>query len=514
MLPLSRKERTKYIFEILKAGKCRWDWNIDVVCQLTDQKPFEDLVAPSGRLFTPPHLLKVAPWERDTATSAEVSRRIAEAESMTDIPLGRAILAGGHGIGRAFNAPFRFQPGYAIVRKTFKDNMEPFRILRRLFEFADRTLEQSAPDFVFAFDWATPQHFTMWLAATRRGIPCVSIRNSKINHDHAYWTLDRLMLNTAALENAAARRSAGACPSPEALEYVRDFREKPRMINYIAVKWQDRTNRNFFKWHVIQVRRVVREALNTLRNQDRALREPATSLFLRYYRSLYLTWRHQHFLHTLDNETLARERYVYFPMHKEAELAQTLQATNWQDQRNTIRLIASLLPSGYRLLVREHRFNYGNRPTRFYKQLSKIPNVVPVDPFDSQFRYLSQADLVITENGSSGWEGLLLGKRVITLARNFYDGTGLGTKVLNTERLNAVILDVLAKTPVNDPERHDEALATMIEAEREHTFPSTVDGTDQALKLLAQTMAPALNPSTTGGAMAIAARQTLQQEVR
>ncbi len=492
VLPGSRKERTRYIFEILEAGKARWDWNVDVVCQFADRSPFEDLMAPAGRTFSPPHLLKVADWEHDDQVRAEVERRVHEAEAAVNVPLGRAVLAGGHTLGRAFSRPVRFAPRYAIVRKTFADTVEPFRILRRLFRFCDQTLEATDPDFVFAFDWATPQHFSMWLAATRRGIPCVALRNSKINHDNAFWTLDRLLLNTASIEGGAARRRSGEPVSDAAEAYIREFREQPRMIKYIAVKWKNKTQRNFIKWHVIQFRRIAREALNTLRGQDRALREPALGLLWRYYRSLFLTWRHQRYLHTVDDETLANEKYIYFPMHKEAELAQTLQATLWHDQRNTIRVLASILPAGYRLLVREHRFNYGHRPTRFYRQIRKLPNVTMIDPFDSQYRYLRHADLVVTENGSSGWEGLLLGRRVVTVAKTFYDGAGLGVKVLSPDQLNAAILDALAKPAVADPDAHDYGLGCMVDSERENTFSATPEGAPDALELLRKTMTSVL----------------------
>ncbi len=488
ILPLSRKERTRYVFDILDAAKARWDWHVDVICQHVDKKPFNDLVAPAGGHFSPPHLLKVADWERDPKAVAELDRRIHEAETLTKLPLGRVVLAGGHSIGRAFNAPFRYQPRYRIVQRTFADNVEPFRIVRRLFRFADETLSATNPDLVIAFDWATPLHFSMWLAATRRGIPCVSIRNSKINHDHAFWTADLLLLNTAAIEEAQTRRQLKVPASNTATAFVKAFREKPRTIAYIATKWHHKTQRRFVRWHIIQVRRVVRELLNTFRGQDRALREPPIGLFTRYYRSLLMTWYHQRFMHTVEDEALAKMKYVYFPMHKEAELAQTFQATLWHDQRNTIRVLASTLPAGYRLLVREHRFNFGQRPSGFYRDMACIPNLLMIDPFDSQFKYLRNADLVVTENGSSGWEGLLLNRRVITLSSTFYDGAGQGVKVGNVNELNAAILEALANPPVADQAAHDEGLGHMIDAEMATTFPMSDEGTPRALELLETTV--------------------------
>lgn len=494
ILPLSRKDRTRYVFQVLAGAKQRWNWNIDVICQNFDKRAFDDLVAPAGRLYSPPHLLKIADWERDPAAVAELTKRIHEAELAAGLPFGRLILAGAHSVGRVYNLMLRYSNRYPLVQRVAKDNIEPFRIFRRLFRFCEETLDRAKPDIVFAFDWATPLHFSMWLAANLRGIPCVTIRNSKIVPNHAFWTLDRLLLNDAAFEIARAKRAGKAPISEQARNYVDGFRNKPKTIDYIANKWRDRMRRGFWRWHLEYARTMVREIINSTRGQDRALREPGIVRLYRYYRGLWLAYYHRRFHTMLDENTLAGMKYVYFPLHKEAELAQTFQATLWHDQRNTVRVLASLLPSGYRLVVREHRLNYGLRPTRVYRQLASIPNVTIIDPFDSQFKYLRHADLIITENGSSGWEGLVLNRPVITLSRTFYDGAALGSKVEDPQKLNAAILEALEKPAVADAQTHDHALACMVDAEYETTFPANKDGVPGALDLLVKTVAGALQP--------------------
>lgn len=176
-------------------------------------------------------------------------------------------------------------------------------------------------------------------------------------------------------------------------------------------------------------------------------------------------------------------------------MAQTFQATLWHDQRNTVRVLASLLPSGYRLLVREHRMNVGYRPTRSYKQYSKLPNVTLIDPFDSQFKYLQHAALVVTENGSSGWEGLLLKRPVLLLARTFYDGAGLGVSVTDPDDLNDALLRALDEPPAPDAEAYDHALGCMIDAEFETSFPLGSEGAAVALDQLVATMSGVVRPT-------------------
>jgi hypothetical protein len=493
LLPLSRKERTRYIFDILSAAKGRWGWTIDVVCQVSDRRPFEELVKPEGDLYWPPHLLKTPDWERDPSAVAALTKRMHDAELVAVMPLGRMILAGAHSVGRAFNLKLRYSNRYPLVLRMSRHNTEPFIIYRRLFKFCDDTITRSRPDLIISLDWSTPLHSCMWLAARLRGIPCVSIRNSKIVPNHGYWSLDRLLLNTDSLDRAAAKRTDKAPVSEAARKYVSGFRNQPKTIDYIANKWRDRTRRGFWRWHLEYGRTMVREIINTTRGQDRAMRERGVVRLYRYYRGLYLAWLHQRFLHSFDEAALAEMKYIYFPMHKEAELAQTTQATLWHDQRNTIRLLASILPAGYKLLAREHRLNYSLRPTRVYRQLVSIPNVVLIDPFDSQFKYLRHADLIITENGSSGWEGLLLNRRVIAMARTFYDGADRTIKVEDPTKLNGAVLDALAKPVAAASEDYDHGLCCMFDAEFETTFPTGSVGIQTALDRLGAVVQPAFN---------------------
>lgn len=492
MLGPSRKDRTKFLVRLLEAAKVRWDWRVSVLCDVVDQRAFADLVAPGGQTVPRPHLLRVADWENDPVEVAATEQRMREAEEAAGLTTGRLILAAGHSIGRAYNVPVRNTRRYALVRRVLKDNDEPFRLARRFFRFADEMLAAADPDLIYTYEWAqTPLYFAIWLAANRRGIPSVAVRYSKINADHAYWTTDRLMLNVAARERARAKHQAGARVSDAAKSYIDAFRTQPKVIKYIAAKWGIVERRGFLRWHLQYGRTIVRELINRFRGQDRALREPPFSRLFRYYAKLFLMFWHKRYFRTFSEEALERMKYVYLPLHKDAEFAQTFQATKWHDQRNTVRVFASMLPAGYRLLVREHRMNYGFRPTSSLRELWKIPNVVVIDPLDSQFKYLCHADLVVTENGSSGWEGLVLGRRVLLLARGFYEGAGLGVTVNDPQRLNRAILDILSKPPVADPAAHDVALGRMIDAEFETTFPMSDEGTDRAMDLLAETVGPA-----------------------
>lgn len=157
-------------------------------------------------------------------------------------------------------------------------------------------------------------------------------------------------------------------------------------------------------------------------------------------------------------------RFVYLPLHKEPELAINFQAVAWHNQYETAAKLAAALPHGTTLIVRDHRFNRGRRPTSFYTNLAALPGVVLADPFDDQFKYISNASVIVTDNGSTGWEGLVLGRTVVTLDRTFYDATGLAHCVYEPARLGEMLVRLL-REPQPVPTDAEARLAHLVTAE-------------------------------------------------
>jgi hypothetical protein len=193
----------------------------------------------------------------------------------------------------------------------------------------------------------------------------------------------------------------------------------------------------------------------------------------------------------LREEELRNKRYIYMAMHKDPEQALNYQAPFWSNQYNTASLLSSVLPDGYSLLVREHRNNRGRRPTRYYKELRRLPGVMLIDGLDDQFKYIRNADLVVTENGSSGWEGLMLGRRVIALDESFYGPADLARRIPVPEDLASVVIDMLKEPPVIDTAAHDRALGWMLDAEWQTTAPVEEPDYRQTLALLSEIVAAA-----------------------
>ena len=170
-------------------------------------------------------------------------------------------------------------------------------------------------------------------------------------------------------------------------------------------------------------------------------------------------------------------------LHKEPEVAINAQNPEWHSQKNLIALLSANLPSGYRLFVREHRFNEGRRPTKFYTDICRYPGVNLIDPFDSQFKYIRNASLIVTENGTTGFEGLIFGRRVLLLSENFYSAAGLAPIVEKPGELGERIVAMLREPPASSTPDWDRRLSCLIDAEYATTLPD--DDLDEVMRALA-----------------------------
>lgn len=483
MLPPPIEERAEYLVRLLSEMKDRWGWKISILSPGGGAAAFKKLTEPTGQVFVTPDYRVVADWESDAASMARVEERLREAERVTGVPVGQFLLAAQANIGCAFALPHLRRKPNAVTALMLGDNAEPHRAYRRLFGFADTLLEQAKPDVVLAYEWEKPWRSNVWMAATRRKIPCFAIRRSKLNGDHYFWTVDRTLFNAEASQLARVKVETNANVSDAARRRIASFRDTPKTVKYIGEKWDLYGNRTWLRWHKEWVRVFLKRTMLKAKGRRKAGKSSFRQAF-EYNRRIVEGKRDKTYFSSFDEPELAQMKYIYFPMHKETDEPLVFKAPRWHDQRNTITVLAASLPLGYRLLAREHRFNVGMRPKHYYEWLSKLPNLVLINPFDDQFKYIRNASLLVTENGSSGWEGLMLKRPVIALSRTAYDGASLAQKVPNADELGAEVLKALSEPVVGDAEEYDRRLGCMLDAEFETTFSMSLDRVSEGAERL------------------------------
>lgn len=491
VLFLPKHSRSTYFQSFLRDARKKEDWQISVVCAKSLQHVWKGIVTERGVQYcNAPNFDESPQWEQDASAVAELDRLIADCERLTRTSAGRILLNSERGIGRGFTlSSFHWSPN-RTGREVLADNLSPFKLLRRRFAFARSSLLEVKPDLLLAGEWGDPLWFTFNLVARTMGIDCVVHRPSKIWTGRCYWSEDPLGFNLVTRALMVEKKRQRASTSEKAKERISTFRSTPTTLGYVQQNWDASASRRWLAEHVNLGKLALVQGRDFLRPGKGRTAKSALPLVLNHYRQPLVTTRQRHFFRQFTVEQLAAMNYFFVALHKEPEQALTYQAPFWSNQFNTVSLLSAALPAGYRLFVREHRLNVGRRPTRFYQEMARLPGVVMIDAFDSQFKYISNADLVVTDNGSTGWEALLLQRRVITLATNFFESANLACRVRDPEQLAATATELLQGPAVPDRSAHDEALGWLIDSEWLASAPMSGDDHSKSLELIAQAIAP------------------------
>lgn len=153
------------------------------------------------------------------------------------------------------------------------------------------------------------------------------------------------------------------------------------------------------------------------------------------------------------------EPYAFFPLQLEPEMATTLFSRFYTDQLWLATQVASSLPVGYKLYVKEHPAMYSYRTRAFYKKLKNIPNVKLIPPTETGLKIAKHARLIITLTGTCGWEGILFGKPAITFGNTFYNILVSAKRCENINDLPYLVNELL-----KNPRHNEEQLVDLLTA--------------------------------------------------
>ncbi len=119
--------------------------------------------------------------------------------------------------------------------------------------------------------------------------------------------------------------------------------------------------------------------------------------------------------------------FVYFSLHLQPERTTLPEGLFYDDQVIAIRTLAEALPSGWKVLVKEHprQMKYNMRSTHArscldYERLNEIENVEITSLSVSQSELIQRCRCTATISGSVSWEGLLLGKPSLIFSENWH----------------------------------------------------------------------------------------------
>ncbi|OGV22124.1 MAG: hypothetical protein A2499_03240 [Stygiobacter sp. RIFOXYC12_FULL_38_8] len=122
-----------------------------------------------------------------------------------------------------------------------------------------------------------------------------------------------------------------------------------------------------------------------------------------------------------NNVIVRKEKYFLYTLNMIGEWSQySFASLQLAYPLDTIRYIASALPLGTKLYVKEHIAWFPQRSFSFYSELKSIQNVVLVDRRENIFDLIKNSLGVLSNSSTTGWEAFLLGKPVILLTDAWY----------------------------------------------------------------------------------------------
>lgn len=177
---------------------------------------------------------------------------------------------------------------------------------------------------------------------------------------------------------------------------------------------------------------TIRNALETIKENYKwiSLRRPTiadsnqkiqlVSAFLSLIARLYnISWMRRN----VTNRSLPSEPYVFFPLHYQPEASILGASPGYRNQLGLARLLSGSLPSGFRLVIKDHPHIGGLRKPAFYKNIVDLKNAVLMDDRMDSRTIINQPNcqLMVTIGGTAGLEGMLFGKPLLIFGRVYYD---------------------------------------------------------------------------------------------
>ena len=406
------------------------------------------------------------------------------AEKKLKVPVNRILLSEERKAGRAYSNSNYYWPNSIVARKSLKDNTFPNHLLMRAFYFAVSVLEEFRPDFCLGCPTGGIINTVFYYLVHYYDIPYIACNASLVLPYHHFWITGWGSFNTdigPIYENLVNK---GICPSRQSIDHIKNFQRNPDPMPHYKTMWENKDNTVTLKNINKSIyQRFLYHFIPFLKREKIANPKPFFSLILNNYRELFLIKKQKKFYKKFTDQQLSQFKYIYYPFHLDPEIVLNVQAPFWHNQLNTIKMLSYNLPAGYKLIVREHRYNVGRRSTKYLKEIKSYPDTILVDGFDDQYKYIKNADLIITVNGTTGFEGLMLGLPVLSLGKTFYDSAPNLHSFYNDtcKDLGQMILRALSDKAL--PADYDEKLALFIDAERQMTLHSDV-GAEENMKYI------------------------------
>ncbi|MDE2001606.1 MAG: hypothetical protein KGI60_03540 [Patescibacteria group bacterium] len=240
----------------------------------------------------------------------------------------------------------------------------------------------------------------------------------------------------------------------DAEQYLREFRKAPAPPSFAASEEPRGRVKAILAIPSHAARSVLfaaRSIIAYIGNPDKSdytLENPFRALFNKTVRKI----RGLRNLNDLYDNPDLKEDFAYFPLHFEPEFTTLLYAPFYTNQINLLWQISKSLPVHFKIYVKEHPSMLEYRPTAYYKELKKIPNLKLVHHKTKSFDLITNSKINFVITGTTGMESALLKKPTISFGDVFYNTIPSIKRCREIESLPELVKEQLEHFRYNDEE--------------------------------------------------------------
>ncbi|MDO8493081.1 MAG: hypothetical protein Q7S19_00850 [bacterium] len=346
------------------------------------------------------------------------------------------------------------EPEYDISPTPPFTHEELLRILQVKFREIKKFLEREKPDFVVGVNIGSLGNFVFYNVAKKMGIKTYALESGRIRNLIAFTDDDKILSGVEIIFKKIKEEGYQSPFKKTAEDFLSEFRAHPAPPEY--AKEEEPASR---KSQILALPKKLFTGLkfttksifdyyNNPYRTDLTVENPIQVLKDKIVRRLRMRRNMNKFYDKVD----FGEDFAFFPLHFEPEIATLLYAPFYANQLNLISQIAKSLPIGFKLYVKEHPAMLEYRPTEYYKEMKKIPNVKLVPTSTSSFDLMKHGKLMTVITGTVGLEATFLRKPVITFGEVFFNKLSMIKRCGAIENLPALIKDRLHNYRYDDQE--------------------------------------------------------------
>jgi len=428
----------------------------------------------------------------------KLEEEIRDVENKTKLSFNR-LLYSERGIHRGWTKYLYWKYPPKVERETLRHKDKVKMIMTHLYKFYKEIIDKTKPDVVILHGVIGAVNFIPAVYCKYKNIPFLQFYPSTITHNQVFFSNNIWGFNHLAQREYKELLSKGQKGDINSLlEYIHNLEDyytnSPNSHCRNSRTESMKLHRLLRNIAAHYLRNVILNNFRKLIGSKKAIywknfyeKNMLLHCFSWYLYGLLCRYRLKKFKNYNETE-LRQMKYIYFPLHWEPECSLYVNAPEFANQLFAVDLISKFLPFNMKLFVRDHFANIGMRTSFFYSFLRNIPTVETINPYVSPFPFMKNSSLVITINGTSGWQALCFKKPVITLGNTFYDILGLTYKIKDINVIDKEILNVINTHKIDDETEYLNKLALYKELEGKYSFDRNTDNQEEITSLFVQAL--------------------------